>query len=205
MAPDPQTLRNTNDLADLTGKLSSLATTVAELATTVKYGEERNKDSRQDFKDMIVELRGIKDGLAVIPQLQVELTELNGEVGKWRHEIDNLRAAQQGFPLLKEAFAELKSGHAVGQTRLDELAKWRDRHNLTEIETTVKALAEWKLTRDGAAGVVRTGADWARTILGPVVSSLVTATVVGALGYYFVLSTVPGTRSTYMQKEVIGE
>jgi hypothetical protein len=172
-------IRNTEDINKVTAAVS-------ELTLTMKFEMERGKEERESVKSMLLELRGINEKMGSITALTAKVAELDGALGKQRHDLKNLENIQQVIPLFNEKLNNAITDIAVLQSHDIACKEWRDKH-------------------DGAANAMRTAVKAMWTVSGTGVIS-----VVGFVLYLFFTNTTPALvrhigDNTYTGHVVSGE
>lgn len=142
MDVEAQTAKNTEDISKVTAA-------VGELTVTMKFEMERGKEERESIKSMLSELKGINEKMGSISNLQLKISELEGELGKQRHDIKNLENAQQAFPVFKEKLEECGKKVAVLEAKDQGCKEWRDKHDGAKGAATVAIRAFWAVFGTG--------------------------------------------------------
>lgn len=140
-------IRNTEDI-------NKVAAAVGELTLTMKFEMERGKEERESIKSMLTELRGINEKMGSITALTAKVAELEGELGKQRHDLKNLENSLQVIPLIKEKLNEAVTDVAILQDRETTCKEWRDKHDgaSAAMKTAVKAM--WAVSGTGVLSVI---------------------------------------------------
>lgn len=147
MDVEAQTIKNTDDIGKVTAAVS-------ELALTMKYEIERGKEERENVKSMVHELRGLNEKISSIAAVQTKLAELEGEVGKLRHDIKNVENAQGLAPLLAQKVNDLVTDIAVLNTNDKTCKEWRDKHDGAADAMKMAVKAMWTVCGAGVMSVL---------------------------------------------------
>lgn len=147
METDPQTVKNSEDIGKLTG-------VVDKLAMTMTFEMERGKEDRENMKSVVSELRGLNEKIGSLAMVQTKLAELEGELGKQRHDLRNLENAQAGIPLLAQKIEDIKTDIAVLNVNDKTCKEWRDKHDGAADAMRMAVKAMWTVCGAGVISVV---------------------------------------------------
>lgn len=143
---EERTNKNTDDINKVTKA-------VAELTVTMRFEMERGKEERDSIKSVLIELRGINEKMGSLTTVQNEVSELKGEMGKYRHDLRNLESLLQALPLIKKDVEENTKNIAVLQTKDDTCKEWRDKHDGATKAMSVAVRAMWAVCGTGVLSV----------------------------------------------------
>lgn len=147
MDVEAQTIKNTEDISKVTAAVS-------ELTITMKFEMERGKEERESIKSMLSELKGINEKMGAIGNLQLKISELEGELGKQRHDIKNLENIQQAIPVFKEKLEDVGKKVAVLESREQSCKEWRDKYDGAKGAATIAVRALWAVFGTGIITIV---------------------------------------------------
>ena len=118
MSLEEQTRENTRNI-------SSLTTTVTELATMFKFTEKARDEERQDVKSAVAELKTLNQKITEMSTIQKDVNQLSGDFRALSHDMKNVQNAIQAIGLLKDRLSENGETLAKHETRLDSIETWR--------------------------------------------------------------------------------
>lgn len=116
---------------------------------------------------MKFEAERMKEDRAGAKETLVELRALN-------EKISAMAGVQKEMAQSAKELAELRA-------RVDQLKEWKDKYDLSNMNSRIKSLEDTKTEEAGAARAISTGADWFWRLFGPAISAL----AVAACAWYF--------------------
>lgn len=118
MSHEEQTRENTRNI-------STLATTVTELATMFKFTEKARDEERLDVKNAVNELKQLNQKITEMSTIQKDVNTLSGDFRALSHDMKNVQNAIQAIGLLKDRLSEDGKKLENHEIRIDSLEATR--------------------------------------------------------------------------------
>lgn len=170
MDVEAATSQNTKDIHALT-------VSVTQVVEVVKAAEKRYERDEIDRREMLMEIRKLGEAVNSTRVVEKELAELKGEVGKYRHDLQNLISAQQAIPIFKDELASVKA-------KMEAVEKAIDTTDLVQLKSDVTTLKSQRDAVKGGVATVGKGAVIFWTIFGSLITSGIGALAVLAVMTY---------------------
>ena len=179
--------------------ISALTQQITELTGVTRFEAERSKELRVDFALMMSEIRDLSKQISAITNLQKENSAILAEQTSMRKDIDSTRKDIGALLSLKEKLDDAQVLVAKTETRVDQLEKWKERHNLSALETSVAAMEKRWAEHEITAKNVKAGVKWFWAVGGAVVTA-----VVGGVTLYKTVFQEPAfyTQSSTFERRV---
>ena len=137
-----------------TRNISSLATSVTELATMFKYTEKSREEERLDVRAAVDELKSLNNKIASMANVQKEVATLSSDVRTMNHDVRNIQSSLVAIGLLKDKQVECEKKSENHEARINEIEKKWDKADGATGAVKVVVHMIWAFVSVGGIGFV---------------------------------------------------